>query len=134
MEEKKQSAREQAFAVVFEKSFNADMSVQEIIDFATEYESIKISEKAANLSIGIEKNLEEIDSIIEAHLRGWSKARISRVALAVLRLGVYELSFTKSAPVGVIISEAINICKIYATSEDKAFVNGVLGTIARGQQ
>ena len=128
----KMSAREQTFIIVFEKSFNDDMTVEEIIGFANECENLTVSEKAKLASKGIERNLEEIDETIEKHLRSWKKARLSKVALAVLRLGVYELTLSKPAPVGVIISEAVNICKKYGSDEDKSFVNGVLGSVARG--
>lgn len=134
MAEKKLSAREQAFIVIFEKSFNEDMTMQDIISCAAECENVSVSEKAAALAMGTEENITEIDSIIESHLRGWSKARISKVALAALRLGVYELKFSKGAPVGVIISESVNLCKTYGSQEDKSFVNGVLGNVARAQE
>lgn len=126
------SAREQAFIITFEKSFNEDVTVDELISFADECENLTVSEKAKSAAKGIDENLNEIDEIIEKHLRSWRKARISKVALAALRLGVYELTKSKSAPVGVIISEAVNICKTYGTDEDKSFVNGVLGAVARG--
>ncbi len=126
------SAREQAFIITFEKLFNEDVTVDELISFAGESENLSVSEKAKIAAKGIDENIAEIDEIIEKHLRSWRKARLSKVALAVLRLGVYELTMSRTAPVGVIISEAVNICKTYGTDEDKSFVNGVLGAVARG--
>lgn len=135
MADKKLTPREQAFIVVFEKSFNPDMTVDEIVASAGEVETVKISEKAASLCREIESNLDGIDSVIESHLRGWSKSRISKVALAALRLGVYELEFAPAkAPVGVIISEAVGICRTYGSDEDKSFVNGVLGAVSRAHE
>lgn len=132
MADKKLKPREQAFIITFEKSFNPELTVEEIVLNASECESVTLNEKAAKMAKGIEENLEAIDKIIEAHLRGWSKSRISRVALAALRLGVYELKIAeKPAPVGVVISEAVNICKDYSSEEDKSFVNGVLGSVSR---
>ena len=132
MADKKLKPREQAFIITFEKSFNPELTVEELVANASECESVTLNEKAANMAKGIDANIEEIDKIIEGHLRGWSKARISRVALSALRLGVYELKLAeKSAPVGVIISEAVNICKDYGSEEDKSFVNGVLGSVSR---
>ncbi len=132
MTDRKLKPREQAFVVVFEKSFNPEITVDDLILNASECESVAIHEKASKMAKGVEKNLEQIDTVIEAHLRGWSKSRISKVALAVLRLGVYELKIAeKSAPVGVVISEAVDICKTYGSDEDKSFVNGVLGSVSR---
>ncbi|MCQ2472270.1 MAG: transcription antitermination factor NusB [Clostridia bacterium] len=126
------SAREQAFIITFEKLFNEDVTVDELISFAGESENLSVSEKAKIAAKGIDENIAEIDEIIEKHLRSWRKARLSKVALAALRLGVFELTMSRTAPVGVIISEAVNICKTYGTDEDKSFVNGVLGAVARG--
>ncbi len=132
MADKKLKPREQAFIITFEKLFNPELSVEEIVANASECESVALNAKAANIAKGIDSNLEEIDGIIEGNLRGWSKSRISKVALAVLRLGVYELKIAeKSVPVGVVISEAVNICKDYGSDEDKSFVNGVLGSVSR---
>ncbi len=132
MADKKLKPREQAFIITFEKSFNPETTVDEIVSNASECENVALSEKATNIAKGIDSNLEAIDNIIEGNLRGWSKSRISKVALAVLRLGVYELKVAeKPAPVGVIISEAVNICKNYGSDEDKSFVNGVLGSVSR---
>ncbi len=132
MTDKKLKPREQAFVIVFEKSFNPEVSVDELVLNASECENVTVNEKAARLAKGIEDCMEEIDAVVEVHLRGWSKSRISRVALAALRLGVYELKFAeKKAPVGVVISEAVEICKNYGSEEDKSFVNGVLGSVSR---
>jgi N utilization substance protein B len=46
----------------------------------------------------------------------------------VLRLGLYELRYTDT-PVGVAISEAVELAKTYSTERSGAFVNGVLGAL-----
>ena len=77
-------------------------------------------------------NIEEIDSIISNNLsQGWVINRISKVALAVLRLAIYEIKYEDDIPDAVSIDEAVEICKTYSTSEDASFVNGVLGTVVR---
>lgn len=131
MAEEKMSAREQAFIIVFEKSFNDEVSFDELIEFSAGCENLTVSEKAKRMIAGVQDNFDEIDGIIESHLNNWKMSRISKVALAVLRIGVYELAFSKNTPVGVVISEGVNICGKYGTDEDKSFVNGVLGSVAR---
>ena len=58
-------AREQAFAVIFEKSFNENATFQEIIDGAHECELVKINGFAGSLLKLVEDNFSEIDEIIE---------------------------------------------------------------------
>ena len=48
-----------------------------------------------------------------------------------MRLSVCELMFSEDLPIGVIINEAVEIAKKYATKEDASYINGVLATIAK---
>ena len=79
---------------------------------------------------GVVSNREEIDRQISDHLRGWTIDRLSRVDLAILRLGVYELMLKETAA-GFVINEAVELANQYSTEKAGAFINGVLGSISR---
>ena len=53
----------------------------------------------------------EIEQILEKYLKNWKLHRISRVEHTNLLLAANDLCFSKSAPVSVIINEAIEISK-----------------------
>lgn len=129
--EKRRKSREQAFILLFEKSFNEDMSFDEIIQIAVESEVIEKDAFMVKLLNAADDGIAEIDAEIEKNLKGWSKSRISKVSLALLRMAIAEMMFMDEIPVGVSINEAVEICKIYGSDEDKSFVNGVLGSVAR---
>ena len=129
----RRKSREQAFALLFEKSFN-DCPVEELVQAATEARDLETEPFALSLAMGTESRLEEIDTRISAHSHKWSRERISRVALAVLRLAVYEMLYEDATPVSVAINEAVELAKRYGGEEDASFVNGVLGGIAREQE
>ena len=80
---------------------------------------------------GVWTHLEEIDALIEPNLKKWTKDRISRVSLAILRLGVYEMLYTEDVPDDIIVSECVKLATTFAHEDDVSFVNGVLGNIAR---
>ncbi len=124
--------REQAFVLVFEKNFRDD-AIDVILEDALNAENYTESEFSEKCFRGVYDNLEAIDSLIEAHLTGWTINRISKVALSILRLAVYEIKYLDSVPVGVSINEAVELCKKYATQDDSSYVNGVLGSIARAE-
>ncbi|MBQ7548226.1 MAG: transcription antitermination factor NusB [Clostridia bacterium] len=126
----RRKAREQAFIVLFEKSFNPELSVEEIIRTATEYEIITGDDFTTSLALRTQEGLETIDGRISANLKGWTMSRISKVSLAVLRIAVCEMLFFDDIPVGVSINEAVELCKIYGSDDDRIFVNGVLGSVA----
>ncbi len=123
-------SREQAFALLFEKIFN-DRPVAELAEAAAEARDVPASAFAMTLATGAEAHLDELDAKIAAHSANWSKDRISRVALSVMRLAVYEMLFEDSIPVSVAINEAVELAKKYGGEEDASFINGILGGIAR---
>ncbi len=129
---KRREAREQAFILIFERSINHDPT-QQIIDAAGLSDDIIIDDFAEKLAMGVEENEETLDARIEKHIRGWKMNRLSKVALSLLKLAIYEIIFEKDIPVSVSINEAIDLAKKYGGAEDAPFVNGVLGSVAKEQ-
>lgn len=82
---------------------------------------------------GVAGSLEELDRTIEAYSKGWKLNRLSRMTSAVLRLAIYEMRYVDDVPVGAAINEAVELAKVYDTDEAAAFVNGVLGSVARAE-
>lgn len=128
---KRTEAREQAFILVFEKSFQQGEELSEILESARFARELSHNEFMEMLAAGVYKHLDDIDPIIERNCIGWKKARISKVALAVLRLCCYELMYMHDIPSRVSINEAVELAKKYAGEEDAAYVNGVLGAVAK---
>ncbi len=83
------------------------------------------------LADGVMENAGAIDARLAPYLRGWTIERLSRVDLAILRLAVYELTLGEN-PAAVVINEAVELANQYSTDKAGAFVNGVLGNLARG--
>ena len=71
-----------------------------------------------------------IDEILQKHAENWAFERIAKVDLAILRLAVYELKFAET-PTPVVINEAIELAKEYASDDSKRFINGMLDRIAK---
>ena len=81
---------------------------------------------------GIISNSEIIDKHISDNLKqGWKISRISKVLFAIMRVAVFEMLFVDDVPVSVSINEAVELSKKYSMPDDSAFVNGVLGSIAK---
>ena len=127
----RREAREQAFIVLFEKIFDNDAAISEIVATAKEAELIKINSFAENLLKVVEEHFSEIDEIIETNSQDWTIARLPKVTLAILRLAVAEIKYIDDVPNGVAVNEAVEIAKKYGTNEDASFINGILGTIAK---
>lgn len=81
---------------------------------------------------GVMVNEEKLDAGISAHLRGWTIDRLSKVDLAILRLGAYELMLGE-IPAGVVINEAVELANQYSSDKAGSFINGVLGSLSRAE-
>ena len=126
----RKQAREEAFILIFEKAFNSS-SVQEILELAAEVRDLKPDEYINRAFTGVFENVDEIDSIISENAVGWKIERISKTALSVLRLAIFEINYMLDIPDSVSVNEAVELCKKYATKEDSAFVNGILSTVLK---
>lgn len=126
----RRQAREEAFILIFEKAFNDD-TVENILEVATETRDLTPNEYIKTVFAGVYEKLSEIDDIISQSSIGWSIKRISKTALCVLRLAIFEIKFMDGIPVAVSINEAVELCKKYATADDASFVNGILSTVAK---
>lgn len=126
--------REQAFIILFEKAFNPEISEEELITMAEESEFIEATPFTEQLIRNTLENSGKIDEVIEENSVGWSLSRMTRVSLAILRLAVGEILYQDDIPDSVSINEAVELAKKYAGKKDSAFINGVLGSIVRGQK
>ena len=120
---KRPEAREQAFLLLFDKSFHPEMTLDEVIALACADDMVVQT---------VCDDLPRIDDAIEQNLQGWKMQRISRVSLSLLRLAVGELQIGDT-PEGVVVNEAVELCKTYAGAEDASFVNGILRSYLRKQ-
>nr|WP_157885422.1 transcription antitermination factor NusB [Ndongobacter massiliensis] len=80
------------------------------------------------------QNRPQIDESIATHLSGWSFDRLLRIDLAILRIAVNELCYTRAAPVRVAINEAVELAKRYSDADSYRFVNGLLASIVKESQ
>ena len=124
-------ARELVFKLVFEYTFYGvanDGTLELLLADAdlTEDDKQFISETYA----GVLQSEESLKKTIESHLDNYTLDRIYRPDLAVLMLAAFELQ-SKSAPIPVIINEAVELSKKYGTDKSGAFVNGVLAKVAK---
>lgn len=78
-------------------------------------------------------NISKIDKSIEKAAPTWPIEKLNKIDLAVLRLAVYELTFTKTPP-KVVIDEAVELAKEFGSENSGPFVNGVLGTILKEKE
>ena len=83
---------------------------------------------------GVANREEELNAIIQEKSIGWDVSRISKLTRTIMQVAIFEILHVEDVPVGVAISEAVRISKLYDGDDTSAFVNGILGAYARSIQ
>lgn len=123
-------ARAQAMKLIYEWQMGGDGGEETRLNLL----EVKPNEREADfmnrVSAGVIEHADALDDRLRPFLRDWTIERLSRVDLAILRLAAYELTMLDTPP-SVAINEAVELANQYSTDKAGAFVNGVLGSLAR---
>ena len=122
----RKEAREAVFGLLFETEFRAEETAEEVFESSTENREIEVNDYIRTAYFGVIEHIEEIDSLITRHARGWKVSRIAPVTRTILRLCVYEMLYCDDIPENVSLNEAIELCKTFDDEKARAFLNGVL--------
>ncbi len=81
---------------------------------------------------GVTKSQLEIDPQINVALNeNWTITRLDATLLAILRSATFEILFRPTIPVAVIISEYVDIAKLFLDTDTTSMVNAILDKIAK---
>ena len=133
---KRSEAREQAFKLLYSLQLIEDKDIEEQLNLFLEENNIidnDAIEYIKDIIVGTNKNNNEIEKIISENIKSdWDISRISKIDLTLLKLGVYEIIYSK-LPYKVVINEVVELAKKYGDDKSKAFVNGALaGVVKKG--
>jgi N utilization substance protein B len=123
-------ARKRALDILFASELRSESPV-EALDRAIAEGEGPTNDYTATIVRGVVEHQARIDELLASYAQGWTLTRMPAVDRNVLRLGVWEVLYADDVPDAVAISEAMNLVRELSTDESPAFVNGVLGGIAR---
>jgi len=128
-----QSGRDasEAFDEFFEKEYYDSLAAEDA-NFAI-YPDDQL-DYIKGIVLGVFEHSDELNSLIEKYARGWKISRISRIALAIMRVALFEVIYLEDVPDSVAINEAIELAKGYEEPETIAFINGILGSFMRAER
>lgn len=121
----RRQARERALSLLYEADAK-DVSPSEVIAALP----VRPADLTCVLAEGVGQHQAEVDTLISRFARGWSIDRMAALDRALLRIGAFELLHCLDVPVGVVLSEAVELAQQYSTDDSSRFVNGVLAAIA----
>lgn len=130
---KRTKLRELTFKLIYSETIQKQLEEEEVANFFEENEIQTSEEKAYVQEIwdGIhEKEIDILEAIKRNLKEAWSIERIAKIDLAILKLAIYEMVYSKT-PYKVVINEAVELAKKYGDDNAKAFINGILASIVK---
>ena len=123
--------REKAFQLIYQTEINKD-DFREQLDFF--FKENLLTEDSVDyitdVVSGVNIITDEIARTLEKYLTSsWKLDRISKVDLAILRLGYFEIKYRSDVPKSAAINEAVELAKKYGSDSSGKFVNGILDNI-----
>lgn len=125
----RKEARAEAFRLLFETEFRADVTPEEIYALSKEAREIEENKYIQDVYFGVREHLEELDELIMRHSNGWKPGRITPISRSAMRLSAFEMKYMKEIPNAVSLNEAIELVKTFDDPKMRAFVNGVLNGV-----
>ena len=125
-------SREAAFKLLYSIQISPDECLEDQINLFIDSEEILDNEAITYINDivkGVNKNNADIEKQISENIKkDWTIARISKVDLTLLKIGIYEILYTE-IPFKVVVNEVVKIAKKYGDDSSGAFINGVLASI-----
>lgn len=130
---KRRKAREAVLEALYCYEIRGDTPIDEIFPYCRERH--QLSDEAERFALDLLRktveNIETLDKEIAANIKNWDLKRLALIDKNILRLGLAELRFFPDIPKKVSIDEAIELAKLYGSSESGRFVNGVLDALSK---
>ena len=130
-------AREAALQVLFAADLSSPALDAESVRGAFDTVSAEFDlpararERALEICLGVVHHRKDIDVAIARASEHWKVERLAAVDRNVLRIAAFELLFEPDTPAEVVIDEAVEVARRFASEKSPAFVNGVLDVVAR---
>ena len=115
----------------FEAEYYASLKAEDEL-YETKPDKMQL-DYITRLVTGISEHSAELDGYIEKYAVGWKFNRISRTAVAIMKLAMYEVLYMPDIPDSASINEAVELAKRYEPPETVSFINGILGSFSRGE-
>lgn len=124
-------ARDVVFKYIFEWQYGEEEQFEQIENLVEMQFRDADKDYIRTAFFGVKENLAQLDALIEENLKNWKKDRLSKVCLAAMRLGLYEMLYMDDIPVSVTINEIVDVIKKYDSPKAGSYANGILGTIQK---
>ena len=128
------TAREVAMMLQFSSMLGGEDTPEGVLEKTEEVGKLDAEDLAYidEIMQGIQLHAPQIDELVSRYSKDWVIERIARVDLSILRVAIFEMLYRgQDVPTGAAINEAVELAKRYGGERSYAFINGILGSVAR---
>lgn len=126
----RRKARETAFKMLFQMDVgknDLETAEQTLRDSGLKGGYKKFTLELVN---GVRDNHYELREYLTKFTKGWEVDRLAAVDRNLTEMAMYEMKFTE-VPANIVINEAVELAKLYGSSESPSFINAVLDAFYR---
>ena len=126
----RRKARIVALQALFAGDFKRNLS-QISLDWLLAEEPLPSKYKifAEELLEGVELHKDALDKIISSFATAWPVEQLPMVDRNILRVALFELKNHVQTPRKTVITEAVELGKMFGSDSSGKFINGVLGSV-----
>ena len=128
MQKTRSELREEVMTILYQKNIYDQNKMKYNTDDIIKEVSVIDNEFVKEMVYGVITYQKEIDLLANHYLKDWTIERLGNTDSAILRMGIYELVYTKTPPI-VSINEAILLSKKYSDDDVRKMINSVLDKI-----
>lgn len=128
----RRDAREAAFMLLYQIEIQKGDEEAQLRSFIEEREvPVGEVEYMTSLFEGVRSMRPDLDAVFSPYLKRWTKERLPKIDLTILRLATYEICHVPDVPDSVAISEAVLLAKKFSSEESRSYINAVLGRLSK---
>ena len=121
-------ARKLIMTILYQISLYQEKNISYNLDNVINENLEEVDEFVNSVVKGVINNIDQIDTLANKYLSGWTLKRLGYTDQAIIRLSIYELMYTDT-PSKVCINEAIELAKQYSDDSVVKMINGILDKI-----
>lgn len=130
MELRRSVLREKIMIILYQLDIAKDQKIDVSIDDTIKANVEIDNEFVKQIVYGCVTYKDKIDNLANKYMTDWTIDRIDKTGAAILRMAIYELTYTDTPEV-VVINEAIELSKKYSDDNVRKIINAVLDKIIK---
>ncbi len=130
MELRRSVLREKIMIILYQLDIAKDQKIDVSIDDTIKANVEIDNEFVKQIVYGCITYKDKIDNLANKYMTDWTIDRIDKTGAAILRMAIYELTYTDTPEI-VVINEAIELSKKYSDDNVRKIINAVLDKIIK---